>query len=342
MAYTLADLAEKTGGRIHGDGSVSIATVASLQDAKAGDISFLSNPQYKKHLLDTAASAVILSEEFLDLCPVNALVVRNPYLTYARVSAMLNPPKPCQPGIHSTAIVAGDCRITDSASIGAHVYIGENVTIGERVVIGPGVTIEDNCSIGDDTHIFANVSVYADSEIGCNCIIHSGAVIGSDGFGIANDKGAWVKVPQLGKVIIGNDVEVGANTTIDRGALNNTIIHDGVKLDNQIQIAHNVEIGEHTAIAGCAGIAGSVKIGARCAIAGGVGISGHLELGDDITITGMSMVTRSISKPGIYSAGTPLQENRTWHRNFVRFGKLDDLAKRVRELEKQLENLDKG
>ena len=342
MAFTLAELAEKTGSRVHGDKNIAISSVADLNDATAGDISFLSNPQYRKYLSATSASAVILAEEFLELCPVNALVIKNPYLAYARISALLNPPKSIQPGIDSTASIAANSKIADSASIAAHVYVGSNVIIGEGVVIGPNTCIDDNSVIGDNTHLYTNVSIYADTEIGQNCIIHSGVVIGSDGFGIANDNGVWVKVPQLGKVIIGDDVEIGANTTIDRGALKNTVIHDGVKLDNQIQIAHNVEIGEHTAIAGCAGIAGSVKIGARCAIAGGVGISGHLELTDDVTITGMSLVTRTISRPGVYSSGTPLQDNRTWHRNFVRFGKLDELAKRVRELEKKLEDLEKG
>jgi len=339
LTHTLEELAQYVNAKIKGDASVSICGISTLESGQNGDITFLSNPKYKKHLEITQASAVILAPDQASLCPTNALIVTNPYLAYARISALLNPPREYTEAVHASAVVGDNCQFGNNVHIGPHVTLGNNISIGDNSVVLANCAIDDDCIIGSDTTIYANVSIYAKTEIGNRTILHSGVVVGSDGYGIANDKGKWLKVPQIGKVVIGDDVEIGANTTVDRGAINDTIIKNGVKLDNQIQIAHNVVIGEDTAIAGCAGVAGSVTIGARCAIGGGVGIAGHIEIADDVQITAMSLVTRSITSAGVYSSGTPLQENKTWHRNFVRFTQLDDMAKRLKKLEKKIEHL---
>jgi UDP-3-O-[3-hydroxymyristoyl] glucosamine N-acyltransferase len=333
VARTLAQLAEHVGGRVHGDAGCEITGIATLHNAGPGDITFLANPRYTKYLATTAASAVILNEEYRGDCPGNALVVDDPYLGYARVAQLLTPPPVAQCGRHPSAVVDPGAVVHPSAWIGPHCVIGEGTEIGERVVIGPGCVVEYDCRIGADSRLAARVTLCHGVRIGRRAVLHPGVVIGSDGFGLANDAGAWVKVPQLGTVIIGDDVEIGANTTVDRGALDDTVIEDGVKLDNQIQVAHNVRIGAHTAVAGCTGIAGSARIGARCTIGGGVGIVGHTEIADDVHITGMSFVAHSIRKPGVYSSGTPLEPNPEWRRNYARFRQLDDMARRLRRLE---------
>ena len=333
MIRTLGQLAEHVGGRIHGDANCNINGVATLQNAKAGDISFLANPRYTKYLAGTDATAVILGEEHRDACPTNALVVTDPYLSYARIATLLNPSAATQQGRHPSAVVADGSHIDPSAWIGPHSVIEEGVEIGAGVMVGPGCIIGHGSRIGAGSRLVANITVCHGSRLGNRVVLHPGVVIGSDGFGLANDGGSWVKVPQLGGVIIGDDVEIGANTTVDRGALDDTIIENGVKLDNQIQVAHNVYIGAHTAVAGCTGIAGSARIGARCTIGGGVGIVGHTEIADDVHITGMSFVAHSIRKPGVYSSGTPLEANREWRRNYARFHQLDDMARRLRKLE---------
>ena len=338
MIRTLGQLAEHVGGRIHGDADCNIDGVATLQNAKPGDISFLANPRYTKYLAGTAASAVIIGEEQLDACPTNALVVTDPYLSYARIATLLSPPAATQWGRHPTAVVADGSRIDSGAWIGPHSVIEADVEIGAGVMVGPGCVVGHGSRIGAGSRLVANVTVCHGSRLGKRVVLHPGVVIGSDGFGLANDGGNWVKVPQLGGVIIGDDVEIGANTTVDRGALDDTIIEDGVKLDNQIQVAHNVYIGAHSAIAGCTGIAGSARIGARCTIGGGVGIVGHTEIADDVHITGMSFVAHSIRKPGVYSSGTPLETNREWRRNYARFHQLDDMARRLRRLEEALKD----
>ena len=333
---TLGQLAEHVDADVRGDASCAITGVATLQKAKAGDISFLSNPRYSKHLAATAASAVILAEEHASACPTNALVTRDPYLAYARVAALLVPPSARARGRHPRAVVHPDSTVHEDAWIDANAVIEADVHIGAGVTIGPGCVIARGSSIGEDSVLLANVFVGERTRIGRRAMIHPGVVIGSDGFGFANASGAWLKVPQLGAVDIGDDVEIGANTTIDRGTLDDTVIEDGVKLDNQIQVAHNVIIGAHTAIAGCTGIAGSARIGARCTIGGGVGIVGHTEIANDVHITGMSFVAHSIREPGLYSSGTPLEPNRDWRRNYARFHQLDDMARRLRRLEKGL------
>ena len=339
MHYTLGELAQRLGVRFHGDEGCEIDGVTTLTDARAGAITFLTNPRYRKYLSDTRAAAVILKDEDLEYCPVNALISDNPYLTYAHVSALF------APVFSPTAPVAPGACIAETASLGAGVRVGANAVIGEGAVladgvsVGPGSVVGDNSRIGRDSVLKANVTVYHDCEIGERATIHSGAVIGSDGFGFANDKGRWVKIHQLGRVVIGNDVEIGANTTIDRGAIEDTVIGDNVIIDNLVQVAHNVRIGDYSAVAGCVGIAGSAEIGRHCAFGGGAGILGHLEIADGVTVTAMSLVTNSIKEPGVYSAGTPLEPKSHWQKNYVRFKQLDEMARRLKALEKQLQKL---
>ena len=337
MSHTLAELAGYVGGIVEGDETCVIESVASLTSAKHSQISFYTDGKHNYSLADTKADAVILSAQHVDLSPTNNIIVENPQLAFARIAEKLNPLEKLS-GIHKNASVDPDANIDSSAYIGAQSVVAAGAEIKAGVMIGASCTIGKDCIIGKDSLLHANVTLSDNTVIGQNALIHSGAVIGSDGFGFANDQGRWLKIPQLGKVVIGDDVEVGANTTIDRGALDDTVIGNGVKLDNQIQIAHNVKIGDHTAIAGCVGIAGSTVIGRYCTIAGGVGITGQLEIADNVHITATSLVTQSISQSGAYSSGTPLQENAKWQRNFVRFRQLDDMAKRLKRIEKQLDN----
>lgn len=339
VGLTLKELAERVGGEVHGDDSCVIRDVAPLQNAAPGAISFLANSRYRKYLAATKASAVILTRDDLADCPVSALVSDKPHLVYARVAALLYPVPTGRRGIHPTAWVDESCSIHDTAWVGPHSVIEAGVVLGPGVQVGPGCVIGEGVTIGEGSRLVANVTICSGTCIGMRALIHPGAVIGGDGFGLANDGGVWVKVPQLGRVRIGDDVEIGANTTIDRGALEDTVLEDGVKLDNQIQIGHNVKIGAHTAIAACTGISGSTKIGKHCTIAGGVGIAGHIEIADNVRITGMSMVTKSVPEPGAYSSGIPLQPNHLWHRSVVRFKQLDDLARRVKTLEDALDAL---
>ncbi len=331
--YTLSQLAQQVGGEIRGDGTCVIEGVATLHNAGPRQISFLSNKRYKKFLESTGAGAVVLKQADLEQCTVNALVVADPYVAYARIAQLLYPVVGGDAGVHASAVVADDCIIGEGACIGANAVIGTGVRIGERAYIGPGCVLEADCAVGADSRLVANITLCRGSQVGARVLMHPGVVIGADGFGIANDKGQWIKVPQVGAVQIGDDVEIGANTTIDRGAIEDTIIEEGVKLDNLIQIGHNVHIGKHTAIAACTAIAGSARIGAYCAIGGCVGIVGHLEIADRVQITGMSMVTRAITEPGVYSSGTPLERNEDWHKNFVRFKQLDEMVRRIKKLE---------
>ncbi|CAM4450296.1 MAG: UDP-3-O-acylglucosamine N-acyltransferase [Legionellaceae bacterium] len=340
MKFTLVELAEKLGSSYQGDPNCIINGIATLSEAQQGQISFLSNPLYRSQLQTTSASAVILSPKDANLCKVNMILSENPYLDYTKLSHIFdNSPKPAI-GVASSAVVSPTAIIHSSASIGANTVIEDNVFIDENVIIGPGCVISTDSMIGKDTRLYPNVTLYHNTKIGERVIIHSGAVIGSDGFGMANHRDEWYKIIQLGSVVIGNDVEIGANTTIDRGALGNTVIHDGVKLDNQIQIGHNVQIGKHTVIAGCTGIAGSTKIGNYCQIGGGTGIAGHLTIVDKVYVTGMSMITNSLLKSGLYSSGTGLQENSLWQKNVIRFRQLNDLVKRIKQLEKRLEKFE--
>lgn len=337
VALTLAELATRIGAEIFGDADAKVSAVATLEDAQAGQISFLAHPRYRKYLDATQATAVILTNADRNSCPVSSLVVSNPAYAYAQAAELLHPPVMAAAGIHPSACINADCHIDASVSVAAHCVIEAGARIGVGVSIGAGCYIGENVSIGAHSRIMPNVTLCQDSVIGARAVIHPGAVIGSDGFGLASEQGKWLKVPQLGRVRIGNDVEIGANTTIDRGALNDTVIEDGVKLDNQIQVAHNVHIGAHTAIAGCVGIAGSARIGRGCTIGGGVGIAGHLEIVDDVHLTGMTLVSQSILEPGVYSSGLPAQPNHLWNKSFARLCQIDDMARRIKALEKKLQ-----
>ncbi len=337
VEYSVTQLAEALGAELKGDGAIKITGMAPLQAAQSGQLSFLDNPSYKKYLATTQASAVILSAKEAVDCPVTALIVDNPYVGYAKVANLFDRQPQPESGVHATAVIGADCDIHPSASIGPHCVIGNAVTISEGAVIGAHASISDNCQIGAGTCLMARVTLYHGTVIGKQCTLHSGVVLGSDGFGMAKDQGAWVKIPQLGRVIIADNVEIGANTTVDRGALGDTTIAEGVKLDNQIQVAHNVAIGAHTAIAGCTAIAGSTTIGAHCMIGGGTCISGHLSITDNVALAGMAGVYGSIDKPGVYASGVPLQPYTTARRNSARFGQLNQMANRLRALEKKFE-----
>ncbi len=337
MGYSLRDIAEELGAQVHGDENCRIDRVATLADAEPGGISFLANRRYRSQLLTTRASAVILEAEFLPSCPVSALVVSNPYLGYARVAALLAPEQPVLAGIHPSAYVSDRATVDASACIGPQAVVENQASVGARSHIGPGCVIDRGATIGDDCTLKANVTICHHVRIGDRALLHPGVVIGADGFGIANNGGVWVKVPQLGAVVIADDVEIGANTTIDRGALGDTVIEEGVKLDNLIQIGHNVRIGAHTAIAAGVAIGGSATIGKRCTIGGAASVAGHLELADDVHLTATSAVSKSISEPGLYSSGMPIQDNRTWRKNIVRLRQLDEMAKRLKDLEKKLD-----
>jgi UDP-3-O-[3-hydroxymyristoyl] glucosamine N-acyltransferase len=333
--WTLEQIAQHVNGEVLGDDTWQVESVGTLKTATKHQISFLSNSKYAKYLSSTNAGAVLASKQTAALVSGNAIVVDDPYIAYAVIAGLLNPEPKIKPIIAATAVISAKANIGASANIGHHVVISDNVAIGNGADIGAGTVILQGVSIGENARISPNVTVCAHVKIGDNIIIHPGVVIGADGFGIANNKGKWIKVPQLGSVEIGDDVEIGANTTIDCGALENTIIGNGVKLDNQIQIAHNAIIGDNTVIAGCVGVAGSTEIGQNCIIAGGVGISGHLNITDGVMITGMTMVTKSIRDPGSYSSGMPAETTKQWHKNVVRYRQLDKLSERVKKLERQ-------
>lgn len=338
MQALLSELAEVAGARFEGDAECVIQAVNTLSDARQGDIAFLTNERYRKELCSTRASAVILQESFVDDCPVNNKIISdNPYLSYALIAQHLAPDMlRVREGIHPTAVIDKSASIAADARIGVLVVIGENVKIDANVSIGAGTVIGDNCILGKDSVIAANATFYAGVKIGERCLIHSGAVLGGDGFGFANDRGNWVKIPQTGRVVLGNDVEVGVNTAIDRGAINNTVIDDGVKLDNLIQIAHNVHLGKNTAIAASAAIAGSTTIGQGCTIGGLAGIVGHLNIADNVHISGMTAVTKSISEPGHFTSTVPFMPHNQWAKNMVRLKQLDEMNKRIKALEKKL------
>ncbi len=336
MSMTLSALADRLGVDWRGDGDTQIVTVSTLQKGSEGALGFLANPAYRKYLAETKLSAVLLEEKDADDCPVAVLVSSNPYADFARAVQLLHPQKPVSPGVHESAIIEPGAEVDPGASIGPNVVIAAGARIGRQVYLGPGCVIDAGVVIGDGCCLVANVTVMAKARLGRRVTIQPGAVIGSEGFGIAATDEGWQKVPQLGSVLIGDDVDIGANTTIDRGALEDTVIEEGVRIDNQVQVAHNVFIGAHTAIAGCTGISGSARIGRHCRLAGGVGIVGHLEIADHVTVTGMSMVTRSITREGTtWSAGTPLMMNAEWRRNAVRMKQLDSLSRRLLLLEKK-------
>ncbi len=336
ISYRLADIAAQLGGRVLGDAEVRVSQIATLEKAQPNQISFLTNSKYRMQLAGTRAGAVILGEADAGATDLPRIVSDNPYAYFARVSALLNPLPEARPGVHPSAVIDSGAQIDPTASIAAMAVIGAGATIGAFSVIGEGCCIGANTVIGSHAQLYPGVVIYHNCVIGDNLIAHSGAVIGSDGFGIAMDEGRWVKIPQVGRVVIGNDVEIGANTTIDRGALDDTVIEDGVKLDNQIQVAHNVRIGAHTAIAGCVGIAGSTTIGSYCRIGGSAGILGHLQIADHVEISSFTLVGKSIKEAGSYSGIFPFSSNDDWRRNAVHLRHLDDLVKRVKTLEQEI------
>lgn len=345
--FSLAEIATHIGADLvsGNDTTNSVAdecinSLATLANAKCGQIAFLANSKYQHQLDKTQASAVILSPDMLSSCRTNALVMDNPYMGYAILAQLLDTTPMPAANIHPSAVIDDDVKLGKNVAIGANAVIESGVSLAEDVVIGAGCFVGKNAAIGKATKLWANVSIYHDVVIGEQCLVQANTVIGSDGFGYAPVSGQykWQKIPQLGSVIVGNRVEIGASTTIDRGALEDTIIADGVILDNQIQIAHNVTVGENTAIAGCTVVAGSTSIGKNCTIAGLVGINGHISIADNTVFTGMSMVTKDITKANVYSSGMPVIPNKDWHKMNARIKRLDSLTRRVKELEQQANN----
>ena len=334
--FRLAALAAHVAAELRGDPDREIRGVATLEDAGPGDIAFLANRRYRSQLATTGASAVILQAADRAACAVDCLVTANPYLAYARIADLLFPTPACAGGVHPSAVVAPGAHVDPTAWVGPLCVVEDGAEIGPGAFIGPGSLVGSGSRIGAGTRLVARVVVWNAAAVGARCILHPGAVVGSDGFGNANDGGRWVKVPQLGRVVVGDDVEIGANTTVDRGSLRDTVIADGVRLDNLIQVGHNVTIGAHTAAAAFVGISGSTAIGSRCTLGGAAGFAGHLTIADDVHVTGMAMVTHSLHEPGVYSSGIPAMPNREWRRNVGRFQRLDELTRRVKALEAAL------
>jgi UDP-3-O-[3-hydroxymyristoyl] glucosamine N-acyltransferase len=336
MPSRLADLAVRFGCELRGDPDVVVERVGTLQDAGPGELAFLANPLYRRHLATTRASAVVLSPQAAQDCPTSALLHANPYATYARIAQLLHPEPREPPGVHPSAVVADGARIDPTASVGPGAFVGSGSAIAARAQVGPGCVLLENVAIGEDSRLVARVTLSRGVRLGRRCIVHPGAVLGADGFGHAPDKDGYVKVPQLGSVIVGDDVEIGANSAIDRGAIEHTVIGDGVKIDNLVQIGHNVRVGAHTVIAACTGISGSTTIGARCVIAGMVGFAGHLQICDDTVITGGTSVIGSIRTPGMYSGTLAGDETTRFRRNAARFQRLDEYVQRLIAIERKL------
>ena len=339
---TLGQLAEFLGATLRGPADKQITGLATLQEAGPDQVSFLANPQYRKFLATTQAAAVLLKPADAEGYAADALLVPDPYLAYARISHLFDPKPEAAVGVHPTAVVAADAFVDPAASVGAYAVIESGARIAAGVTIGAHCFIGARSVIGEGGWLAPRVTLYHDVRIGQRVVIQSGAVLGGEGFGFANEKGVWQKIAQIGGVTIGDDVEIGVNTAIDRGAMDDTRIGNGVKLDNQIQIAHNVQIGDHTAMAACVGISGSAKIGKHCMLAGGVGLVGHIEICDGVFVTGMTMVTRSITEPGSYSSGTAMQPAAEWRKSAARMRHLDDMARRLQHLEKIVEAVTSG
>lgn len=336
ISYSLREITERLGGEVVGDPETRVRQVATLENATSEAIAFLANDRYLPQLGATRAGAVIVGEPARDATRIPRIVCANPYAYFARLSALFNPGPAPRPGVHATAVIDSTATMARGVEIGPYVVVGRNARIGTGSVIGAGCCVGDDVTIGSGTRLFPNVTVYHGCVVGDRVILHSGVVIGADGFGIAMDEGRWLKVPQIGRVVIGDDVEIGANTTVDRGALDDTVIEEGVKLDNQIQIAHNVRIGAHTAIAGCAGIAGSTKIGRYCRIGGASGIAGHLVIADNVEISAHTLITKSIDRPGTYTGAYAFEPHNEWRKNAVQLRHLNELAERLHALEKIL------
>jgi UDP-3-O-[3-hydroxymyristoyl] glucosamine N-acyltransferase len=334
MSITLGELAVRFGCELRGDPDTRVDSIASLAAAHAGSVTFLANPKLRPVLEQTRATVVVLDKRSAEACPVASLVAVNPHATFARIATMLYPRPVAPPGVHPSAIVAPDAKVDPTAHVGPFAVIGPKVVIGARTSIGPHSIVEEGVVVGEDVRLVARVTLCHHVQIGARSVLQPGAVIGADGFGFANDSGRWLAVPQVGSVILGPDVEIGCNTTIDRGAIGDTVLEEGVKLDNQIQIGHNCYIGAHTAMAACVGLSGSVTVGKRCMIGGMAGIVGHLSICDDVAVTGLSMVSRSITRPGVYSGGIPAEEVRAWRRIVGRLKRIDSMASRLSALER--------
>ncbi|RTR03413.1 UDP-3-O-(3-hydroxymyristoyl)glucosamine N-acyltransferase [Halomonas nitroreducens] len=332
---SLAEIAAHLGARLQGDGERRVRGLATLRDAGPEQVSFLANRAYLKDLPGTRAAAVLLHPSHAGECPCDCLTLDNPYLGYAELSRLFDPLAGRETvGVHPSAVVGEGVTLGEGVAIGPQAVVEAGVVLGDHVVIGPGCVVGADTWIGAGTRLHANVTVYHGVVVGERGILHSGCVIGADGFGFAHDGGGWHKIAQLGGVVLGDDVEVGSCSSIDRGALGDTVIGNDVKIDSQVQIAHNVQVGDHSALAGCVGIAGSTRVGRHCMLGGGVGLSGHLTICDGVQVTGMSLVTNSIHQPGVYSSGTGAMDNAQWRRNAVRFKQLDEIARRLSRLEK--------
>jgi UDP-3-O-[3-hydroxymyristoyl] glucosamine N-acyltransferase len=334
MPIKLGELAEQFGCELVGDSGITIDSVAGLQNAGPRSLSFLSNPRFREQLAATRAAAVVVRAEDVGDSPTASLVSENPYADYARMAAVIHPPPTYAPGIDASAVVSADASISPTAHIAANVSIGERSTIGDNVYVGPGTVIGPDCSVGDDCRLIANVTLVRDVRVGLRGILHPGVVIGADGFGNAMTENGWVKVPQIVGVRIGDDVEIGANTTVDCGAIGDTVIEDGVRIDNLCMIAHNVHVGAHTAMAAMTGISGSTTIGKRCLFAGQSGAVGHITICDDVVVSGKAVISKDIKEPGVYASSFMAEPAREWSRKVARFRRLDQLIQRVRNLEK--------
>ncbi|MCB1709278.1 MAG: UDP-3-O-(3-hydroxymyristoyl)glucosamine N-acyltransferase [Halioglobus sp.] len=340
--YSLAELADRFGLEFTGEAGRMITGIATLTEAGSGDLAFLANDKYLPQLAATRAGAVILRPELAPRCPADCLIAAAPYVAFARISHLFDrAPQPVA-GVHPSACISPDADVHTSASIGPHVVVEAGAVLAADVILGAGVYIGHDSHLGRGTRVYPHAVIYHDVRLGEHCVIHAQAVLGADGFGFAPGPVGWEKVCQLGGVRLGDRVEIGACTTVDRGTLGHTEIADGVIIDNLVQVAHNCRIGKNTAIAGCTGLAGSTIIGANCTLAGGVGVVGHVQLCDDVHVTGMTMVTRSISQPGSYSSGTPMATTRDWKRNAVRFSQLESIQKRLAALESRGTHTDKG
>lgn len=337
----LTDIAQSLGVEVHGDDGREFRGMAPLEQAEADQIGFVTSEKYLAAALASRAGALILPLKLADKADRPALLTSNPLATFARVTALFAPACPPLPGIHPSAIIHSSARLGENCEIGPHVVIGAKSDIGARSIISAGTVVAENCTIGEDSRIYSQVSIYARTQIGARCILHSGCVLGSDGFGNALENGRWIKIPQIGRVIIGDDCEIGANTCIDRGALEDTVIGHGVKLDNLIHIAHNCQVGDDTAMAACVGIAGSTKIGKRCQIGGAAMIVGHIEIGDDVMVSGATFIGKSLPKPGAYTSVMPQQPHADWVKNIAHLRHLHDMHDRIRNLEKALAKINK-
>jgi UDP-3-O-[3-hydroxymyristoyl] glucosamine N-acyltransferase len=332
---TLRQITERLGGEAVGEAGTPLSGVAPLEEAGPGQLTFLANPKFRSKLAGTRAGAVIVGPKDRESTALPRIVAANPYAYYARAVGLFHPPSPVVPGIHPSAAVDAAARVAASACVGPFAVVEAGASIGARASIGAGSFVGAGASIGEETLLYPRVTVYHGCVVGARGILHSGAVIGADGFGMAPEDGHYVKIPQVGRAVLGDDVEVGANTCIDRGALSDTVVEDGVKIDNLVQVAHNCRIGAHTVIAGCAGIAGSVAIGRHCLIGGGAGIVGHLEICDGVTVSGMTLVTKSITEPGVYTSGGPFMPHADWLRNAAHLRHLDRIARDSRAANRQ-------